>query len=59
MSKKKRAFRIKEIFKALRGLKRALPLDPIVYTPQEVKDRLFLGDFFIKNILKEGRILYE
>ncbi len=37
---------------------RDLPIDFIIYTPQEFKERLSLGDFFIKRILKEGKVLY-
>ncbi len=36
-----------------------LPIDFIIYTPQEFKERFSLGDFFIKRILKEGKVLYE
>lgn len=39
-------------------LDRHLPLDILVYTPLEIKKRLLLGDFFIKNILEQGKILY-
>lgn len=38
---------------------RVLPIDFIIYTPEEFKERLSLGDFFIKRILKEGEVLYE
>lgn len=38
---------------------RDLPIDFIIYTPQEFKERLSLGDFFIKRVLKEGKVLYE
>ncbi len=38
---------------------RGLPIDFIIYTPEEFKERLSLGDFFIKRILKEGEVLYE
>ncbi len=58
-SDKKRPFRVKEIFESLRGMNRKFSLDPIVYTPQEISDRLALGDYFIKEVLKEGRIVYE
>ncbi len=34
-------------------------IDIIVYTPKELKYRYDLGDFFIKDILKEGKIIYE
>ena len=35
-----------------------LPIDVLVYTPSEVKRRLALGDFFIKRIINEGKVLY-
>ena len=35
-----------------------IPLEPLVYTPQELKRRLKIGDFFIKDILKNGKVLY-
>lgn len=57
-SDKKKAYRIKEIFKSLRNVPRVYPLDPIVYTPDEIKERLSLGDYFIKRIMREGEILY-
>lgn len=57
-SDKKKVYRIKEIFESLRRVPRLYPLDPIVYTPDEIKERLSLGDYFIKRIMKEGEILY-
>ena len=57
-SDKKRPFRIKEVFEAVRGVERKYPLDPIVYTQQEIEKRLLLGDFFIKKVMEEGKIMY-
>ena len=31
-----------------------IPMDLIVRTPQQIEERLALGDFFIKNILTKG-----
>ena len=50
----RRAARISKILRD-----RKLPMDIIVRTPQEIKDRLEIGDFFIKEILEKGKILYE
>lgn len=58
-SKKPSHRRIIDIFHLLRGIDREYPADFIVFTPSELKQRLELGDFFIKNILDEGKILYE
>jgi len=33
--------------------------DILVLTPQELKKRLTLGDFFIEEIVKKGKVLYE
>ena len=35
------------------------PVDLIIYTPQELKKALKIGSFFVEDILKEGRVLYE
>lgn len=32
--------------------------DFLIYTPREFRERLELGDPFIKTILEEGRVLY-
>ncbi len=57
-SDKKRPFRVKEVFEAVRGLDRNYPLDPIVYTPSELDGRLALGDYFIKEVLEQGKVVY-
>jgi uncharacterized protein len=36
-----------------------LATDFIVYKPEEVEERLRLGDPFIKGIFEEGRVLYD
>lgn len=35
-----------------------MPMDILVYTPYEIKKRLYLGDPFIKKIFSEGKVLY-
>ena len=40
-------------------IKYTLATDFIVYKPEEVKDRLKLGDPFIKDIFKDGQVLYD
>ncbi len=57
-STQKRPLRVQEVFQALRGIKRTYPLDPIVYTSEEVEKRLSLGDYFIKRVFQEGKVLY-
>ncbi len=36
-----------------------MAFDVLVMTPREVKNRLKMGDFFIEDILKKGKVLYE
>jgi uncharacterized protein len=36
-----------------------MPLDLIVRTPEQVKERLALGDTFTKEILERGKVMYE
>ena len=35
------------------------PIDLLVRTPEQVQDRLEKGDYFIQEILHNGRVLYE
>jgi len=35
-----------------------LPVDYLVYRPAEVAERLSLGDPFVAEVLKEGKVLY-
>jgi predicted nucleotidyltransferase len=39
--------------------KRLIPFEPLVLSPQEVKERLRAGDQFVQKILERGRVLYE
>jgi predicted nucleotidyltransferase len=48
-----------KIFHLLQDLDQRYPVDFIIYTPSELKKRQALGDFFVKNIFEEGRLLYE
>ena len=40
-------------------LPRPFPVDILVKTPEEVKESLESGDFFLKEILTHGVVLYE
>lgn len=39
-------------------IERNIAADMLVYKPEELDERVRLGDPFVKTILKEGRILY-
>jgi len=36
-----------------------IAFDPIVFTPKEIKERLYWKDYFIQEILNKGKLLYE
>lgn len=55
-NRKKRVERIKEV---LMKVKSNLPLEPLVYTPKEFNKRLDLGDSFIEEVIKKGKVVYE
>ena len=38
---------------------KGIPVDTLIYTPEEIQKRLKLGDFFIRNIIEKGKVLYE
>jgi len=35
------------------------PVDLLVRTPEQVRERIALGDCFIREIMEKGRVLYE
>lgn len=37
---------------------RKIPVDVVVYRPKEFKERLDLGDPFIKSLVNEGKVIY-
>ncbi|MHC4474993.1 MAG: nucleotidyltransferase domain-containing protein [Planctomycetota bacterium] len=40
-------------------IKYRLATDFVVYRPEELRQRLRLGDPFVKSILEEGKVLYD
>jgi len=53
-SRKERHFEVDRLL-----LDRTIPLDILIYTPKEVRERLNLGDFFIQEVNKQGEVVYE
>jgi len=35
-----------------------MSIDLLIYTPREIKERVALGDFFVKDVINKGKILY-
>ena len=42
-----------------KAIQRTFPLDLVVKSPSETKQRLRQNDFFLKTIMEEGQVLYE
>ena len=40
-------------------LRPQFPLDLLVRTPKKVRERIKMGDDFMREILEEGKVLYE
>lgn len=57
-TKKKRPFRVKEVFESIRGMNRNYPLDAVVYTPNEIESRLKIGDYFVTEAMTQGKVMY-
>jgi len=56
-SGKQEVERIREVSRLLEP--RPLPLDILVKTPKEIAQRLAVGDHFIAEILRRGKVVYE
>jgi predicted nucleotidyltransferase len=50
------------VWKAVEILNRLdphFPIDLLVRTPEQVRQRLEMNDFFMREIMEKGRVLYE
>lgn len=48
-----------ELNKALYPRPMDMPIDLLVYTPQQVRGRLLMGDTFVGYVLEHGKVIYE
>ena len=48
-----------EVKRLLRDRNRDVSVSPLVYTSKELSERVALKDFFIKEVLEKGKVLYE
>ena len=55
---KRRVDRFVEVSRLLHDPKRGITVSPLIYTPEEINDRLSIGDHFVKEVLMKGEILY-
>lgn len=61
-SDKREIERIREVSRLVRRFQQRpylLALDILVKTPQEIEQRLTIGDDFIREIVDRGRVVYE
>jgi predicted nucleotidyltransferase len=49
----------KKAIEILNRVNPATALDLLVRTPQEVEKRLAMGDFFMREIIERGKVMYE
>jgi len=50
---------VDESVKIRMTLRPKFPVDLLVRTPEKIKQRIEMGDDFIRQILEEGKVLYE
>ncbi|MCS7310453.1 MAG: nucleotidyltransferase domain-containing protein [Armatimonadetes bacterium] len=51
--------RWREVKRLLRDRSRRVSISPLVYTSEEIAQRLAVKDFFIAEILEKGIVLYD
>jgi len=56
---KKRADRFVWVKRIIYNPDLEISVSPLVYTPDELKERLRIGDDFVKEIIQKGVVLYE
>ncbi len=49
----------KQAIEILNRLNALIPIDLLVRTPEQVRERLALGDQSIREIVERGKVLYE
>jgi len=48
-----------EVRKIIYDQKRRVPVSPLVFTEKEIEECLAVNDYFIEEIIRKGKILYE
>jgi len=48
-----------QAIRILNKLNALTPIDLLVRTPEQVRERLAMGDFFMHEILEQGKVMYE
>lgn len=48
-----------QVVKIRMGIEKSMPLDLLVRTKEQIRERIEMGDFFMCEIVEHGRVLYE
>lgn len=48
-----------QAIRVLNKLNALMPIDLLVRTPEQVRERVAMGDFFMREILEQGKVMYE
>ena len=56
---KRKVDRFVEVKRIIYNPEHRVPISPLIYTPEELEERLKIGDDFIKEILRKGIVVYE
>jgi predicted nucleotidyltransferase len=56
---KRRVDRFVQVKRIIYNPKWKIPISPLIYSPEELEERLRIGDGFIEEIILKGTILYE
>lgn len=59
VKKTKRSFHDRQLFLRRSLFGSGVPLDLLIFTPREIKKRLNLGDFFVRDIINKGETIYD
>lgn len=51
--------RIWKVYKLIRSYNYNYGVEPIIFTPKEFKDKRESDNYFVKNIIKDGKVLYD
>jgi predicted nucleotidyltransferase len=57
--KKTKKRKVERIGEVLNLVDYSFAFEPLILTPEELRERQNLSDFFILDILREGKVLYE
>ena len=48
-----------QAIRILNKLNALIPIDLLVRTPEQVRGRVAMGDFFMREVLEQGKVMYE